>query len=111
MVITKEHYDSYAFQLPDNVLSDLVLASKKVGKLLDEKFDDVGRTGMMFEGFGVNHVHAKLVPMHGTSKDGWKQYAGAIHKFFDKYEGYISSHDSKRADDEWLAKIAKKIKE
>lgn len=111
VVITKEHYDSYAFDLPDDVLSKLVLASKVVGKLLDEKLDDVGRTGMIFEGFGVNHVHAKLFPMHGTQKGERKQNIGKPDKFFDTYEGYISSHDYKRADDAWLAKTAKKIKE
>jgi diadenosine tetraphosphate (Ap4A) HIT family hydrolase len=110
VVITKEHYPSYAFDLSDEVLSALVLAAKKVGKLLDEKLDDVGRTGMIFEGFGVNHVHAKLFPMHGTKNEEWKQRIGGPDKFFDKYEGYISSHDYKRADDQDLEKIANKIR-
>lgn len=109
VVITKEHYDSYAFELPDEILTNLVLAAKKVGKLLDEKLEDVGRTGMIFEGFGVNHIHAKLFPMHGTKSDEWKQRIGGPDKFFEKYEGYISSHDYKRADDNWLEEIAKKI--
>jgi len=111
VVITKEHYDSYAFDLPDNILSDLVIATKKVGKLLDEKLDDVGRTGMIFEGFGVNHIHAKLFPMHGTKGEEWRQRISKPHKFFNEYEGYISSYDYERADDEWLKKIADKIKE
>lgn len=109
VVITKDHYDSYAFELPDNVLSGLVLAAKKVGKLLDEKLDDVGRTGMIFEGFGVNHIHAKLFPMHGTKNDEWRQYVNKIEKYFDKYEGYISSHDYKMADQDWLRDVANKI--
>ena len=48
VVIIKEHYPSYAFNLPDDVLNGLVLAAKKVGKLIDSKFADVGRTGMIF---------------------------------------------------------------
>lgn len=67
VVIPKKHYGSYLFDLDDRVISDLVLAAKNVGKLLDRKLDDVGRTGMIFEGFGVDHIHAKLVPMHGTA--------------------------------------------
>jgi diadenosine tetraphosphate (Ap4A) HIT family hydrolase len=110
VVATKEHYDSYAFDLPDQVLTNLVLAAKKVGKLLDDKLDDVGRTGMIFEGFGVNHMHAKLFPMHGTKGNEWKQHVGKVDKFFDNYEGYISSHDGKRADDAWLEEIANKIR-
>ena len=49
VVITKDHYDSYVFDLPEDILKDLVIASKKVGKLIDSKFEDVGRTGMIFE--------------------------------------------------------------
>jgi diadenosine tetraphosphate (Ap4A) HIT family hydrolase len=112
VVIPKKHYSSYAFDLPDKVLNDLVLASKKVAKLLDSRLKDVGRTGLMFEGFGVNHVHSKLFPMHGTGKlkKKWKPQKSKIEKYFRKYEGYISSHDSKRADDTELEKLAKKIR-
>jgi diadenosine tetraphosphate (Ap4A) HIT family hydrolase len=109
VVITKDHYPSYPFDLPDDVLAGLTLAAKKVTKLLDAKLEDVGRTGMIFEGFGVDHVHAKLFPMHGTKMDGWKQLKSNMDKYFEKYEGYISSHDYKRADDADLAKLAKKI--
>lgn len=111
VVITKKHYPSYVFDLSDNVLKDLVIASKKVAKLLDSKLEDVGRTGMIFEGFGIDHVHTKLFPMHGTNMKEWKPIHSNIDKYFEKYEGYISSHDYKRADDEQLAKLAKKIKE
>ncbi|MEM4181857.1 MAG: HIT family protein [Candidatus Pacearchaeota archaeon] len=111
VVITKEHYPSYAFDLPDEVLTELVLAAKKVAKLIDAKLEDVGRTGMIFEGFGVDHVHAKLFPMHVTKMKEWKPIKSNVDKFFEKYEGYISSHDYKRADDEELKKIAEKIME
>lgn len=110
VVITKEHYPSYAFDLLEDVLMGLVIATKKVGKLLDEKLDDVGRTGMIFEGFGVDHVHAKLFPMHGTKLQSWQPIKSNVEKYFEKYEGYISSHDYERADDNKLARIAEKIR-
>ena len=111
VVIPKEHFSSYAFDLPDNVLSDLVIASKKVAKLIDSKLEDVGRTGMMFEGFGVDHVHAKLFPMHGTSNmSEWKEIKSNVDKFFTKYEGYISSHDFNREKDEKLKMLAELIR-
>lgn len=110
VVIPRKHYASYAFELPQDVLAELVAAAAKVGKLLDEKLDDVGRTGMIFEGSGVDHVHAKLFPMHGTKSDEWKQHKSDVKKYFEKYEGYISSHDAQRADDEKLAKLAEKIR-
>jgi histidine triad (HIT) family protein len=110
VVITKEHYPSYFFGVPDDVLSGLVLASKKVAQLIDVKFEDVGRTGMIFEGFGVDHLHTKLFPMHGTKMDKWRQLKSNVDKYFDKYEGYVSSHDYKRADDEELSKLAEKMR-
>src|ERR1700686_4690890 len=66
VVITKEHFPSYAFDLPEEVFLGLVKAAKETAKLLDTKLLDVGRTGMIFEGFCVDHIHAKLFPMHGT---------------------------------------------
>ncbi|MEK6914883.1 MAG: HIT family protein [Nanoarchaeota archaeon] len=111
VIITRKHYSSYAFDLDDNILGELVLAAKKVGKLLDKKLDDVGRTGMIFEGFGVDHVHAKLFPMHGTkSVKEWKEIKSNVNKYFREYEGYISSHDYKREDDNKLKKLAEKIR-
>lgn len=113
VVMTKSHKPSYAFDNDDETLSKLTLASKKVAKLLDEAFDDVGRTGMFFEGFGVDHLHAKLTPMHGTNVEGWERLESAnkVSTFFDKYPGYLSSHDSDRADDAELSKLAEKIRE
>lgn len=112
VVIPKEHYGSYAFDLPDDVLFALVLATKEVAKLLDNKLDDVGRTGMIFEGFGVDHVHAKLFPMHGTDDmSEWRPIESKQKTYFEKYPGYLSSHDADRADDETLSRVAKKIME
>lgn len=111
VVITKRHHSSYAFDLPDEVLSRLVLAARQVGKLLDQRLEDVGRTGLIFEGFGVDHVHAKLFPMHGTgSMDEWHPIRSNVEKYFDSYEGYISSHDSKVWPAEKSAALAAKIR-
>ncbi len=110
VVIPKKHYDSYAFDLSDEVLTDLILTTKKVAKILDKKLETVSRTAMVFEGFGINHVHAKLYPMHGT-KDlkEWKPIKSSVRKYFGSYEGYISSHDGERATDVNLEAIRKKI--
>ena len=110
VVITKKHYPSYAFGVPEKILLELVTASRKVAKLIDKNMDDVGRTGMIAEGFGIDHLHTKLFPMHGTKMASWKQFHSNVDKYFNKYEGYLSSHDYKRADDNALAKIAKKIR-
>jgi diadenosine tetraphosphate (Ap4A) HIT family hydrolase len=110
VVITKRHYPSYAFGLPDKVLADLILAAKRVGRLLDRTFEDVGRTGLILEGFAVDHAHAKLFPMHGTRMPQWRSLRRPADKYFREYEGYISSHDYQRADDAELAALARRIR-
>ncbi|MFB6330303.1 hypothetical protein [Acinetobacter variabilis] len=79
---------------------------------MDRYFDDVGRTAMVFEGFGVDHVHAKLFPIHQTKNthENWQPINSSIDKYFDAYEGYISSHDGRRADDQTLAQLAENIR-
>ncbi len=111
VVIPKKHYSSYIFEAPESVVFGLMSSAKKVALLIDAKLEDVGRTGLMFEGFGVDHLHAKLFPMHGTKTDEWKAVKSDVDKYFEKYEGYMSSHDSKRADDGALSDLAKKIRE
>jgi len=114
VVIPKEHYGSYVFDLPPEVYGDFLEATRTVGHLLDKAFEDVGRTGLIFEGFGVDHVHAKLYPMHGTAIVDWRplesEKTGAHRKFFSEYEGYLSSADYERADDASLSALAEKIR-
>jgi len=111
VVITKDHYPSDFYAVPEEVFVGLSLAAKKVGARLNSKLEDVGRTGLIYEGFGVDHLHVKLSPMHGTKQESWQAIKSDVDKYFEKYEGYISSHDYKRADDSDLASLAKKISE
>ena len=114
LVAAKDHLDSDALAQDSKVLTELVLAAQQVSYKLKTAFPDVGRVGLFFEGFGMNHLHAKLFPMHGTKPmKEWKNLASAGEinkKFFHRYEGYLSSHNGERADDTELAKVAEKIR-
>ncbi|NCE93464.1 HIT family protein [Pseudomonas sp. L13] len=111
VVIPKAHHGSYAFAEPDTVLCDLVTAAKKTATLLDNALKGVARTGMILEGYGVDHLHAKLFPMHGTGEDSaFKKISSTQDKYFERYEGYVSSHDAARADDKALAGLAAHIR-
>jgi len=48
--------------------------------------------------------------MHDTKMPKWKPIKSNVDKYFEKYEGYISSHDYKRANDTQLEMLAKKIR-
>jgi diadenosine tetraphosphate (Ap4A) HIT family hydrolase len=110
VVASKKHLPSYFADNEDSVLSEFIIAVKKVAKMIDASFGDVDRTGLIAEGFGVDHLHMKLFPMHGTKNDEWKQHNSQVEKTFDKYEGYISSHNGPRVNDEELSRIAQQIK-
>lgn len=112
VVIPKDHHDSYVFAVEPSVMNDLMAAARTVAQAIDIAYSgDVGRTGLIFEGFGVNHLHAKLIPMHGTASDAWQQHNSDLaDTYFEQYLGYLSSHNGKRADDTQLAQIAAKIR-
>jgi diadenosine tetraphosphate (Ap4A) HIT family hydrolase len=110
VVIPKKHFSSYAFDLSDENLAALVTTAKHVGLLLDRKLG-VSRTGLVLEGMGVDHVHAKLIPMHGVKKGKFTPTFVETAKFFDNYEGYLTTLEGKRADDKELAALAKRIRD
>lgn len=108
IVITKKHYPSYAFELPEDVYQELMLVAKKVAKLLDNRLN-VKRTAMVMEGMGINHTHIKLYPLHGL-KEKFTETWTEDRVFFDKYEGYISTKLGPKTDSKKLEELAKKIK-
>jgi len=111
VVIPKKHLSSYVFSQQQDDINELMCASKEVGLLLDRALDGVARTGMIFEGYGVDHLHAKLFPMHGTGGSSeFRKISSSIDKYFDRYEGYISSHDGKQEDYDKLVKLAAHIR-
>lgn len=113
VVITKEHKPSYIFDNDKQTVDTLMAAAKTVAQKIDRAFDDVGRTGVIFEGFGVDHLHAKLYPMHGTAHtvENWENIESAKPtEFFRSYPGYLSSHDAQQEDSDTLSMIAKMIK-
>lgn len=110
VVITKEHHSSYFADLPADTRAGLANAAATVAKKIDAAFPDVGRCAMVFEGFGVTHIHAKLYPLHGTGMPEWKPIISQQKTFFNEYPGYVSSHNGDRADDAILAEIAAKIR-
>lgn len=108
LVLTKEHYDSYMFDMPEKVYTEFMVATKRVAKML-EKGLYVRRVAMVMEGMGVNHAHIKLYPLHGIAEK-FKEMWPKDRIYFDTYEGYISTQLGPEADLDELKKIAEEIK-
>lgn len=108
LVITKKHYHSDAFEMPEKDYLKMMIMSRKISNLLKKKLK-VKRVAMVMEGLGVNHVHIKLYPLHGLKKRfGAKSPKKRI--FFKRYMGYINTLMGKRAKDDYLVKLANKIR-
>lgn len=108
LVLSKGHFDSYAFSMPDDIYQKFMLASKKVAKILEKAFE-VKRVAMVMEGMGVNHAHIKLYPMHGLNKEFEEMWAKEK-VFFDNYPGYITTQLGPQSTMENLKKLAEEIK-
>lgn len=101
--------DSDVLSLPADSLTALTLAAKTVSEILKSKLQ-VNRVGLIYEGFGINHAHAKLIPMYDVQKE-WKQISSheSERRFYNFYPGFISSHDGPEMSHEELDRIQKII--
>jgi diadenosine tetraphosphate (Ap4A) HIT family hydrolase len=108
LVIPKKHFDSDTFLMPKKDYQELMLAARKVSKIL-RKGLPVNRVAMVAEGMGVNHAHIKLYPLYGTEKE-FKETWEKEKVFFEEYQGYISTQQGPQKELEELKKLAKEIK-
>ena len=107
IVIPKEHKNSYIFSQEDKFYCKFLKIIKKVAKNLDKKLN-VARCALVFEGTGIDHLHAKLYPLHG--KLAYQTNVWAKEKiFFENYEGYISTQEGPEANKAELKELAKKL--
>ncbi len=62
LIIPKKHTGNI-LDLSDEEYKTFLLAAKKVASEL-RRFFEIERVGMIVEGFGVDHVHIHLIPLH-----------------------------------------------
>lgn len=108
VVIPKHNPGDYVFELSDEAYQGLMNATKKVANVL-KKALDVKRVALVFEGTGVAHVHAKLIPLHGDlagETNVWSKHT----EFTDVYKGFITTAEGPKMDDAELDKLQAKIK-
>lgn len=110
VVIPKKNVADYVFNMTDIELAGLMSAAKKVAKLLERALG-VKRVGLVFEGEGVPHVHAKLYPLHGSLAPERLSALAHHQEFYPEYPGYISTVEGPRMSDGQLNEIQQKIRE
>jgi histidine triad (HIT) family protein len=108
LVIPKKHRSGYLFSLSDSELPEFVKATKRVAKIL-EKGLGVGRVHVVFEGTGVDHLHAKLYPAIGLKSKKFKEIVAKEKVYFKHYEGYVTTLMGPEASDYALERVYKKL--
>ncbi len=107
LVITKQHCDSYVFDMSDDKYAKLMIASRKVARIL-EKGLGIHRVAMVMEGLGVNHVHIKLYPLHGL-KHKYHMKGSRKRESVKSYRGYLTTAMGPKADYEELKRLGERI--
>lgn len=109
VVIPKVNRGDYVFSLDEDLYVRFLLATKKAANILERAFD-TPRVALVFEGTGVAHVHAKLIPLHGklaSRTDVWSDHT----EFNEEYKGWLTTAEGPKMSDEELDAIQKKILE
>ena len=87
------------------IFDDIVSGKMKSWK---EKAFDTPRVALIFEGTGVAHVHAKLIPLHGdlaSQTDVWSKET----EFSEVYRGWLTTAEGPKMDDAQLDEIQARI--
>lgn len=98
LVITKAHRSNYVFESDDKTLTKLILATKQVARLLEERLP-VKRVHLVFEGTEVDHLHAKLYPAKDFGADKVAITNRKDRRRFQSYPGYVTTLLGPRALD------------
>ena len=104
LVIPKKHFDSDVFDMLEEDYKKLMIASRKVAKLLIKGLK-VKRVSFVMEGMGVNHIHVKLYPLHGL-KEKFTEMWAKEKVYFDSYPGYLTTQLGPQKPIDDLNKVA-----
>jgi len=108
VVIPKDNPGDYVFSLDDDLYVEFMNAVKTVANILEKAFD-TSRVALIFEGTGIAHVHAKLIPLHGELADEtgiWSPHR----EFNEEYQGWLTTAEGPKMSDEQLDEIQAKIR-
>ncbi len=108
VVIPKQNPGDYVFSLDNEFYSRYMIAVKTVANILEKAFG-TSRVALIFEGTGIAHVHAKLIPLHGKLAD--ETGVWSPHKEFnEEYQGWLTTAEGPKMSDELLDEIQARIK-
>jgi histidine triad (HIT) family protein len=109
-VLTKKHYPTDAFEMPDEEYHAFLAYAKEVSRLLKAGLN-VKRVALVMECVGVDHTHIKLYPLKGDP-EAYTPFWARERVFIDDYakKGYITTQLGPLVNMPELEKLASKIR-
>eukprot|EP00064_Thunnus_orientalis_P014208 superscaffoldBa00002440_g14249 len=110
VLVPRRPLTSDIFRLEKKDYEGLVLATRKVSRLLEEGLSAWG-VGLIFEGFEIDYAHAKLIPLLSPSSSGGgdDKTKPRPPQFHPTYPGYVTSEDGPEASLDSLKEVHTKI--
>ena len=113
IIIPKTHCPSDFAVVPAATLDGLMETARELALKITAAYKDVARCAVVIEGMMIDHLHAKVIPLHGTAGGqpglGEGVTAGG-RQYFKTYPGYITTKImDQMADRDQLARAADKI--
>lgn len=108
VLIPRKPLSSDIFRLEEVDYKELVLATRKVSRLLEAGVDAWG-VGLIFEGFEIDYAHAKLIPLVSSPDNAMVSLTCPASEFHQLYPGYVTSVHGPPANKESLQESFAKI--
>lgn len=109
LVISRKHLNSYIFELEQEEIDAIMRAARQVAGMLERGLS-VRRVNLVFEGLEVDHIHAKLYPVHGIDSRFVSIVPEETVKF-NSYPGFVSTLHGPKASREELERVAERIRQ
>lgn len=95
VVVPKQNPGDNYLDVDEAAYLGLLKAAKTVAAILRKALDTY-RVGLVIEGEGVPHLHAKLIPMHGLGKESGAHHHDPV--FNENYQGFLTTSDGPEMD-------------
>lgn len=113
VIVPKDHHQSDFALADEKTVLSLTKAARRLAVKIAQAYEDVDRCAVVMEGMMIDHLHAKIIPLHRTAGDQPspdEKHATRSDEYFETYPGYITTKImSQMADKDHLATIAARI--
>jgi diadenosine tetraphosphate (Ap4A) HIT family hydrolase len=109
VVLPRQHMDSDIAALAEDVMYAAMSFARKADALA-RRVLGCARCAYVIEGYGINHFHIKLFPLHGAP-DPWQPVHSQAMAYSERYDGHITTADGPRQDPASMEAMAARFRQ